>query len=63
MSKIKTDGWIKKGKECEFTEYCSKAGSRCSHTGENRKSDYHCGYCKAFRYIELTQDRKLGEKR
>lgn len=53
------DGFIVKGKTCEFSEYCSKSGVRCLHTGENKKSNYHCGYCKAFRIIEFTQERKL----
>ena len=65
MSKITKDitGFIPKGTDCEFKEYCAKSGAQCLHSGENKKINYHCGYCKSFRIIEKVQNRKLGEKR
>ena len=58
----KITGIILKNTECEFLDYCTKSGVQCLHTGMKTKADYHCGYCKAFRQIEYTQNRKLGEK-
>lgn len=53
--KIKCDGFIKKGKQCEYKTYCSKANVRCLHSGENARMDYHCGYCKSFRMIDALR--------
>lgn len=55
------DGFIPKGSECEFADYCLRSGTRCGHTGENKKSKYHCGYCKAYRIIDIMRKQK-GEK-
>ncbi|MBV5347867.1 hypothetical protein JZU46_06610 [bacterium] len=55
------EGFIEKGKDCEYIEYCSKSGSRCCHNGENRTIKYHCGYCKSFRMIDEMRKAR-GEK-
>jgi len=56
------DGFIPKGKTCEYEEYCAQSGTRCCHNGENKNSRYHCGYCKSFRMIDIMKKETNGEK-
>lgn len=56
--KIEVDGFIKKGQECEYREFCSKSGGQCLHSEENKKINYHCGYCKSFRMIDAERQFK-----
>lgn len=57
-NKIEVDGFLPKGTECEYTEYCTRSGVRCLHSGENKRINYHCGYCKAFRFIDASRKLK-----
>ena len=59
--KNELDGFIKKGTACEYSNYCEIAGARCLHKGENKKTTYHCGYCKSFRIIDQGRLER-GEK-
>lgn len=48
------NGIIPKGTECPYyAEKCSKSGVNCHHNGVDHGADYECGYCKAFRMIDI----------
>lgn len=58
MTKHSVTGVIPKGKKCEYSDYCSKSGVRCLHIGEYFTTTYHCGYCKAFRLVDINRKAK-----
>ena len=58
MMKRDITGIILKGKRCEYSDYCGKSGVRCLHIGEYLSTNYECGYCKAFRLIDISRKAK-----
>ncbi len=58
MMKHDITGIILKGKRCEYSDYCGKSGVRCLHIGEYLSTNYECGYCKAFRLIDISRKAK-----
>ena len=50
--KNNVNGIILKGNRCEYEEYCTKSGVRCM---KNTSNNYTCGYCKAFRLIDINR--------
>jgi len=48
-------GIILKSNRCEYEEYCTKSGVRCMR---NTGTTHTCGYCKAFRLIDINRKDK-----